>query len=91
MRIVIMNFAHTDNIDNYFGHVSNMLYSGHFHKSGNLTISKTAARERNNIIIIIMFFCCLQNIRKYNFKLSSFCGNLYIAPYNKSPEIDGRV
>ena len=29
-----------------------MLYSGHFHKSGNLTIFKTAARERNNIIIV---------------------------------------
>ena len=42
----------------------------------------------NNIIIIIIIlisFYCLQNIRHYNFKLSSFCGNLY---YNKSPEID---
>ena len=75
-------------IANNSGHVANMLYSGYFNKFGNLTIFKTAARERNNIIIImitLISFYCLQNIRHYNFKLSSFCGNLY---YNKSPEID---
>ena len=78
-------------IANYSGHVhgSNTLNSGHFDESGNLTIFKTAARERNNIIIVIISFCYLQNIRHYNFKLSSFWGNLYIAPDNKSPEIDG--
>ena len=46
-------------IANYSGHVSKILYSGRFHKSGNLTIFNTAAKERNNIVIIIISFCCL--------------------------------
>ena len=78
-------------IANYSGHVSSMLYSGHFHKCipRNLTIFKTATRERNNVIMIIniISFYCLQNIR-HNFKPSSFCGNLYFAPDNKSLEMD---
>ena len=39
-------------------------------------------------MITIISFYCLQNIRHYNFKPSSFCGNLYFAPDNKSLEMD---